>query len=116
MGGLAALMGHLRDPETWHSALVMSPSLWIDGGAPLRELQRHQRQGTAPQRSRIYLDVGARERGAMAPLAARAAAELQGRGYGADELLWRLDRRGTHRELHWRRRLPQALRFLFRRR
>jgi predicted alpha/beta superfamily hydrolase len=109
MGGLAALLAHHRDPETWPSALVMSPSLWVDRGAPLREVKRHP----VPRRSRIYLDVGERERG-MAELAARLAAELQERGYREDELLWRLDKRGTHRELHWRRRLPKALRFLFR--
>jgi predicted alpha/beta superfamily hydrolase len=109
LGGLAALMAHHRDPETWHSALVMSPSLWVDRGAPLRELSRHP----VPKRSRIYLDVGERERG-MAELAARLAATLRSRGYGEDALLWRPDKRGTHREVHWRRRLPKALRFLFR--
>ena len=38
---------------------------------------------------------------------------LAARGHDATSLRVRADRRGTHHELHWRRRLPAALRFLF---
>jgi enterochelin esterase-like enzyme len=69
LGGLAAFLAHLRDPETWPAAMVMAPSLRVDRGAPLRELQHRGR----PVRSRIYLDVGERERGAMPILAAHLA-------------------------------------------
>jgi hypothetical protein len=47
---------------------------------------------------------------------AREMAEhLETRGWGTGEkLMWRPDAKGTHSERHWRRRLPKALRFLFR--
>ena len=32
-----------------------------------------------------------------------------------DRLMWRADPRGTHSEAAWRRRLPAALRFMYRR-
>lgn len=110
MGGLAAFAAHLRDPVTWNRALVMSPSLWVDEGALFREFER----SPLPSPSRIYLDVGAREGGAMPMMAARLAETLNKRGYGPDTLMWRPDERGRHQERHWRRRLPKALRFLFR--
>ena len=110
MGGLAAFAAHLRDPGTWSRALVMSPSLWVGRGAVFRELDR----SPVPSPSRIYLDVGRREGGAMPGLAERLARTLRLRGYGPLDLLWRPDARGTHQERHWRRRLPKALWFLFR--
>jgi predicted alpha/beta superfamily hydrolase len=109
LGGLAAFLAHLRDPQLWDRALVMSPSLWVGRGAPFRELQTRP----IPQSSRIYLDVGRRERGAMPVLAERLAGELASRGYGPTDLLWNPDDHGTHHESHWQRRLPDALRFLF---
>lgn len=111
MGGLAAFAANLRDAATFGSALVMSPSLWVDKGAVFREM-RHR---PVPRPSRIYLDVGQRERGVMPELAARLARELDHRGYDKQDLLWRPDRLGTHQERHWQRRLPKALKFLFRR-
>jgi hypothetical protein len=61
------------------------------------------------------VDAGARERGRMLADATTLAALLARSGLGADRLLWRPDARGVHHERSWRRRLPKALRFLFRR-
>jgi len=110
LGGLAALAAHLRRPQVYGGALVMSPSLWVGGGALFRELPPHPRPG-----ARIYLDMGQREKGQMWPLAQRLAAMLHSRGFDEAALRWRPDARGVHNERHWRRRLPAALRYLFRR-
>lgn len=109
MGGLAALQAWIHHPEVFDGALVMSPSLWYGHRAVLHHIQR----GDWPiPRGRLYLDVGARERGRMLADAAELAATLA--HLGPDRLLWRPDARGTHHERHWRRRLPKALRFLLR--
>jgi hypothetical protein len=63
----------------------------------------------------VYLDCGAREGGGrMLPLVERMAKKLRGRGYPPEQLMMRADQRGAHNERHWRRRLPLALRFMFR--
>lgn len=111
IGGLAALWSHFRYPETFGGALVMSPSFWVDDQAIFRDVAERP----APEVSRIYLDCGAREgRGTLLPLVAGMAAHLAGRGYDEDRLLFAPDPRGAHNERSWRRRLPKALRFLYR--
>lgn len=111
MGGLCALYAHFRSPETFGGALCMSPSLWF-GGQKIFDFVASQ---PTPWTSRIYLDAGALESGGgMLRLAERMAQQLGARGYGAGALHFRADRKGRHRELDWRRRAPNALRFLFR--
>lgn len=111
MGGLAALWSHFHHPESFGGALVMSPSFWMDDQAIFTDLGAQP----DPPVSRIYLDAGAREdRGRLLPVAAAMAAHLAGRGWDDDRLLWRPDARGGHNEASWRRRLPKALRFLYR--
>jgi predicted alpha/beta superfamily hydrolase len=110
LGGLAALQAWLTLPM-FDSALVMSPSLWYGRRALLRNVEHVPLRRTG----RLYVDAGARERGRMFADAELLCARLAGRGLGEDRLLWRPDRRGAHHERHWRRRLPKALRFLFRR-
>lgn len=114
LGGLAALCGVIRHPEVFGAALAMSPSLWFGHRALLHQIERGD--ALIPADTRIYLDAGKRERGQMFADAAHLAAVLGRLGLGPDRLLWRPDRQGTHHERHWRRRLPKALRFLFRRR
>ena len=111
MGGLAAFYAHLRHPEAFGGALVMSPSFWV---ATNKILEWVVDQPT-PEVSRIYLDCGAREgRGTLMPIVAAMAAHLASRGYEDDRLMWRPDAKGGHNEASWRRRLPKALRFLYR--
>ena len=112
MGGLAALYAHFHRPDLYGGVLSMSPSLWFGARALLAFVERQRK----PQFSRIYLDVGAREAGGrMTPLVEQMAAHLRGRGYDDASLLVRVDPRGAHAEAHWRRRLPRALRFMYRR-
>lgn len=110
MGGLAALYAHFRYPDTFGGALAMSPSLWVASPAIFAYIEGCP----TPFFSRVYLDCGGREAaGRMLPLVRRMASLLEGRGYGPERLLFRADPRATHSEVHWRRRLPRALRFLF---
>ncbi len=111
MGGLAALWAHFHHPAILGGALAMSPSLWLADRAILRALAARP----TPPASRIYLDAGGREgRGIVLSLAASLAADLRARGYDEDHLLFRPDARGGHNETSWRRRLPKALRFMYR--
>lgn len=113
LGGLASMLGWLRRPDTFTHAMVMSPSLWFDHRALVRALEAGSVR--LPPSGRLYLDAGGRERGLMFAEAERMAALLAHRGLGPDRLLWRPDQNGTHHERSWRRRLPKALRFLYRR-
>jgi len=111
MGGLAALWSHFHAPYAFGGALAMSPSVWLADRALFQDLAEQPN----PPLSRIYLDMGAREdKGRMLPLAAALAVRLAGRGWDRDRLLWRPDAKGSHSESCWRRRLPKALRFLYR--
>ena len=111
MGGLAALWSHFHYPRAFGGALAMSPSLWLADRAIFADVAAQP----DPEPSRIYLDMGAREdKGRMLTVAATMAAHLAARGWGADCLLWRPDAKGSHNETCWRRRLPKALRFLYR--
>ena len=111
MGGLASLYAHFRRPDLFGGVISMSPSFWFGQRALFSFVGK---QGT-PAVSRIYLDCGLQEGGGnMAPLVARMAEHLTGRGYGADKLKLILDPRGAHGERHWRRRFPAALRFMYR--
>lgn len=111
MGGLAALWMHFHFPQSFGGALVMSPSFWMEKQKIFEDVAEQP----SPEMSRIYLDAGAREdRGRLLPIVAAMAAHLAGRGWDDDQLLWRPDARGVHNEASWRRRLPKALRFLYR--
>ncbi len=110
MGGLASLAALARRPHDFQGALAMSPSVWLVPRSIAAEL-RHARFGRG---TRAYVDVGLRESERMVRNAAHAAHLLEGR-LEAGHSMWRPDRRGKHREADWRRRLPKALKFLFRR-
>jgi enterochelin esterase-like enzyme len=113
LGGLAAIEGWVSHPTVFQGAMAMSPSLWFAHHALLRRLLRGE--CTLPATGKLYLDAGRRERGTMYADAETLARLLREAGWGDDRLMWRPDASGTHRERHWRRRLPKALRFFFRR-
>ncbi len=112
MGGLAAFWSHFRHPEAFGGSLVMSPSFWLSNQAIFADIAARP----TPEVSRLYLDAGAREdKGRVVEAVKTMAEHLVGRGYDSDRLMWRADSRGTHSEGSWRRRLPAALRFMYRR-
>jgi len=111
LGGLAAFYAHFRFPQAFGGALAMSPSLWF----ARRKIFEFVGQQSMPWTTRIYLDCGAREgRGMMIKHAREMSEHLTHHGWDEGKLMWRPDAKGTHAERHWRRRLPKALRFLFR--
>lgn len=111
MGGLCALWSHFHYPHAFGGALVMSPSFWVADQAIFADVADQP----TPEVTRIYLDAGAREdKGRLIPVVDAMAAHLAGRGYDNDRLMWRPDAKGRHDEASWRRRLPKALRFLYR--
>jgi predicted alpha/beta superfamily hydrolase len=112
MGGLAAFWSHFHYPGAFGGALAMSPSFWLAEEAILADVAVRP----TPEISRIYLDGGAREdKGRLVAVVKKMAEHLAARGYDSDHLLWRADARGSHSETSWRRRLPGALRFMYRR-
>jgi predicted alpha/beta superfamily hydrolase len=108
LGGLASLAAVARHPDVFAGAMAMSPSAWFAPKAILTELARSRRH------ARFYVDVGRLESEAMVRGAENVARLLASR-VEPSRLLFRPDRRGRHRERDWKRRLPKALRFLFRR-
>ncbi len=110
-GALMALHGHFRFPGLFGGALSLSPSCWVGDFAIFEDLRRRE----VPRFSRLYLDCGGREaEGRMLPPARALAQELRGRGYGESQLRWVEDPDADHTELEWRKRLPAALRFMYR--
>jgi predicted alpha/beta superfamily hydrolase len=110
MGGLCALYAHFARPDAFGGALCMSPSLWLDAG----HIFDYVAGRPTPPVSTIYLDAGALEAGGrMLRGAERMVEQLQRRGYGPGALRFRADPKGRHSEADWRRRAPDALRFLF---
>lgn len=110
LGGLASLAALARHPGFFSGAMAMSPSAWYAHERIVRELAHAEL--AAPVR--VYIDVGLQESVQMVR-AARHVAALLALRLDAARLMWRPDRRGKHRERDWKRRLPKALRFLFRR-
>lgn len=111
LGGLAAFYAHFRFPQVFGGALAMSPSFWFSR----RKIFEFVAAQPMPWTTRVYIDCGAREgRGMMIKHAREMSEHLAHHGWDGDKLMWRPDAKGTHAERHWLRRLPKALRFLFR--
>ncbi len=112
LGGLAALWSHVHHSETFGGALCLSPSLWVGSRAIFKDVAGFH----PPAVSRIYLDCGGKEAGGrMLPVVQQMAEVLKAKHYPPHQLKFRPDARGQHNEKAWRRRLPAALRFMFRR-
>jgi len=108
LGGLVALHLGLQHPDVFRAIAALSPSVWWDDRAILREVDTF-----SGPRPRIWLDVGGRE-GAEALRDARALEErLRRRGWSGETLRYYEDRRGDHSERAWARRGRMVLEFLF---
>lgn len=107
LGGLCALHAAFRHPTTFGQVLAMSPSVWVRNGAMVAAA----RQATLWHGARFYLDAGDREGHGLVRLAEQTAQVLAARGLPG--VMWRPDKRGSHNERNWRRRLPKAIRFLY---
>jgi predicted alpha/beta superfamily hydrolase len=110
LGGLATLYLGLTRPEVFGNIAVMSPSLWWDNRAVLNVVNNFD----APQRPRIWLDMGGRE-GIEGLTDARVLRDrLRAKGWrGDDTFTYYEDRRADHSERAWAKRAPAVLEFLF---
>ena len=125
MGGLISLYGFLKHPDVFGMCGSFSPVFWIKDDALLQTVQAH-----ATGHGRVYLDVGTQEGEVYAYLttgqppvddvphhAYRDGVRhlrdgLLEKGY-TDNLLYVEDEGALHNEFAWAKRLPEALRFLF---
>ena len=111
MGGLASFYAHFHYPRPSVARSSCPPRY----GSPSTPCSSGSRRSRRP-RCRASTSTAGRARGAARclPLVAQLAAQLTERGYDADRLMWRPDPRGGHNEASWRRRLPKAVRFMYR--
>ena len=108
LGGLISLHLALTRPDVFQRAAILSPSVWWNDRAILREADAF-----SGDRPKIWLDIGGRE-GMEAVESTRALRDrLTARGWKADALRYYEDRRGDHSERAWARRVRMALEFLF---
>jgi len=110
LGGLATLYLGLTHPAVFGHLAVMSPSVWWDNRAILGEVDRYR----APQRPRIWLDMGGRE-GIEGLSDARLLRDrLRTKGWrDGEDFNYFEDRRADHSERAWAKRAPAVLEFLF---
>lgn len=112
MGGLAALWSHYRYPEAIGGAIAMSPAFAVGSRALFPFVEGRDK----PLISRVYIDAGGREGGGrLLAVAEEMHHVLERKGYPEGGLWWRPDAEAGHNEQAWRSRLPDALRFMFRR-
>ncbi len=120
MGGLISLYAYFQRPGVFGMVGAMSPAFWFAGGAIIPFIRSRP-----PVFGRIYLDMGEKEPASAHgwwrfPLLSRlgknhcqrVAHLLMKKGCDEEHLRLVVDPDGEHNEASWRRRLPDALRFL----
>jgi predicted alpha/beta superfamily hydrolase len=108
LGGLVSLHLGLTRPDVFSRLAVMSPSVWWNNRAILREVDSFE--GPRP---RIWLDVGGREGRDTLRDARELRNRLQRKGWTDSDLGYFEDPRGDHSERAWARRARRMLEFLF---
>lgn len=110
LGGLISLAIALRYPQRFGKVGVVSPSLWWDDQAILKNVR------SLPERLplRIWLDMGTAEGARHVHNTDVLVHLLEGKGWQAgSDLLYRTFPDALHNEDAWAARLPEILRFLF---
>jgi enterochelin esterase-like enzyme len=108
LGGLVTLAIAQQYPARFGQLLVMSPSLWWDDAVMLDRVKRRR---FAPG-MRVWLDAGLKE-GRLTAVHVRRLRRLLTDQLDAGHVKGVQDPEGDHSEDSWRRRLPQALTWLF---
>ncbi|MBC8170305.1 MAG: alpha/beta hydrolase [Anaerolineae bacterium] len=119
MGGLISLYGFLHSAQVFGFVGAFSPAIWFADKALFAEFES---LAQLPE-GKIYLDMGhqevsehpeARQKSEQyTQLVRQFRDSLVAKGYSeGDNLMYREDEAGTHKEQAWARRLPDALRFL----
>ena len=107
LGGLVTLHLGLAYPDVFGQLLVVSPSVWWDGEALVREVDALQ----AKTDQRIWLDAGTDNDGLEGAETLREALLERGWAEGED-LAWTVAEGARHHERAWAARFPAMLRFL----
>jgi predicted alpha/beta superfamily hydrolase len=109
LGGLVSLHLALKYSRTFGRVAAMSPAVWWNNQAILREIDGF----AGDVKPRIWVDIGGRE-GIDALNGARALRDrLRARGWTDDDFRYHEDRRGDHSERSWAGRARMMLEFLF---
>jgi predicted alpha/beta superfamily hydrolase len=109
LGGLFSLYAALTRPDVFSRAAAVSPSVWWDARAILRDVGAFM----GATRPRLWVDIGGRE-GDEALTGARALRDaLRARGWSPDEFRYHEQRRAEHNERAWAGRVRRVLEFLF---
>ena len=109
LGGLISLYALYTRNDVFGAAGVLSPALWVAGGAIFRFLEKQP----ALVRGRIHLDVGTAEGTDTLADVRRLRERLLGAGYLPGRTLsYREDPGAGHDEAAWGRRFREALPFL----
>jgi predicted alpha/beta superfamily hydrolase len=110
LGGLISLAIGLRYPNVFGRIGVMSPSIWWDDRAILKDVRSLEE--TLPLR--IWLDMGTAEGLRHLRDTDLLAHLLEAKGWRAgQDLLYRVVPEGVHNEAAWAARFGEVLRFLF---
>ncbi len=111
LGGLVSLWLALHHAGSFGAALVVSPSVWWDDAFPLRDVRS---LAALPEpRSRLWLDMGAREGAEALPAVRQLRQALMARGWSAQTLAYTEDPDGSHDEASWAARVEAMLQFLY---
>jgi len=110
LGGLVSLYLGLEHPDVFTRLAVMSPSVWWDRRAVLRNV----REAKPKPRLRIWVDIGTREgRHHVENARLLKAGLLKGGWVDGDDLHYEEIQGGTHSEGSWAERFGRVLEFLF---
>ena len=110
LGGLITMFLGLRYPTVYGKLAVMSPSVWWDRRAIIREVEKIR----VPPKARIWLDAGTNEDTNVIPDARRLKDALVAKGWILERNLKYVEvEGGTHSEGAWAARVGDVLRFLF---
>ena len=110
LGGLVTMHLGLRYPQVFGKLLVMSPSVWWDRGAILREVALLRVKPS----TRIWLDMGTKEGHVLLAQARMLRDALIAQGWRLKADLHYHEARGArHTESAWAKRVGPALKFLY---
>lgn len=111
LGGLVSLYLALKRPDVFSRLAVMSPSIWWDRRAVLRDV----REARPKPALRVWVDIGTREGAPHVDNARLLRAGLIKSGWiEGEDLHYEEIAGGTHSESAWADRLDRVLEFLFR--
>ncbi|WP_433742418.1 alpha/beta hydrolase [Falsibacillus pallidus] len=115
LGGYMSIYAAAKYPEIFGKVLAMSNALWHDEG----KLKEFIKENGLQHDLKIYLDTGRKESDdkAFNSLTVKQHEELSHilieAGMKEENMKLKFDPEGVHNEIHWRKRLPEALCWLF---